>query len=203
MQRRDVAVLLGLLLLLASSGFVTACTRNLADVEPAAPPGNSALATPEPAVDDPTAPPATTATMALTATARPATPTLTAAASPAQSADADVIFVRAVEDEGGNWSFFVTVSHPDLGWEDYADGWDVVLPDGSVLKLDPASPYTRLLLHPHEDEQPFTRSQSGLIIPAGVAYVTVRAHDLVDGFGGREIRVDLAQRAGEGYEIER
>ncbi len=67
MQRQEATVLLGLLLLLASTAFVSACTRNLVDVEPAAPPGASALATPEPAVDGPTAPPATSATMALTA----------------------------------------------------------------------------------------------------------------------------------------
>ncbi|MBN2503631.1 MAG: hypothetical protein JXB38_22840, partial [Anaerolineales bacterium] len=76
-------------------------------------------------------------------------------------ANADVLFVRATQAADGTWSFAVTVEHPDSGWEDYADGWDVVLPDGTVVKPDPDSPFTRLLLHPHENEQPFTRSQSG------------------------------------------
>ena len=108
-----------------------------------------------------------------------------------RSPNADVTYVRATQSGDGSWTFQVTVEHPDTGWEDYADGWDVVLPDGAAIKPDPDSPFTRLLLHPHETEQPFTRSQSGIVIPDGITQVTVRAHDLVDGFGGREVPVDL------------
>lgn len=117
--------------------------------------------------------------------------------------NADVLHVRAVRAADGSWTFHVTVQHPDTGWEDYADGWDVVTPDGTVLKADPDSPFTRLLLHPHVGEQPFTRSQSGIAIPAGVEQVRVRAHDLVDGWGGREIVVDLSRSSGPGFEVER
>lgn len=119
------------------------------------------------------------------------------------SADADVTYVRAVEQGEGRWTFYVTVAHPDTGWEDYANGWDVLLPDGTVILPDPNSPFTRLLLHPHETEQPFTRSQSGIVIPAEVTTVTVRAHDLVDGYGGVEVQVDLTQDSGPGYEVQR
>jgi hypothetical protein len=111
--------------------------------------------------------------------------------------------VRAVEAADGAWTFHVAVQHPDTGWEDYADGWDVLTPDGTVLKPDPDSPFTRLLLHPHENEQPFTRSQSGIVIPSGVIQVRVRAHDLVDGFGGREVVLDLTTLSGEDFEVER
>lgn len=117
--------------------------------------------------------------------------------------NADVLFVRAVQAADGSWTFYVTVSHPDTGWEDYADGWDVALEDGTVLKPDPESPFTRLLLHPHVDEQPFTRSQSKIIIPEGENVVTVRAHDLVDGYGGQVVVVDLSQAEGEGFEVEK
>ena len=117
-------------------------------------------------------------------------------------ANADVAFVRAVAN-GPTWTFHVTVDHPDTGWEDYADGWDVVLPDGTVLKVSPDSPFTRLLLHPHETERPFTRSQSGLVIPAAVTEVRVRAHDLVAGFGGQEVVVDLTQSAGDKFTVDR
>ncbi|RME86089.1 MAG: hypothetical protein D6775_00985 [Caldilineae bacterium] len=126
-------------------------------------------------------------------------PTPTAAGG----ANADVEFVRARQHADGTWTFYVTVRHADTGWDDYADGWDVVLPDGSVAKPDPQSPYTRLLLHPHVNEQPFTRSQSNIRIPDGVTQVTVRAHDLVDGWGGREVVVDLTQSSGPGFEVER
>ena len=117
------------------------------------------------------------------------------------AANADVTFVRATQTGANTWRFDVTVAHPDTGWEDYADGWDVVLPDGTVIKHDPDSPFTRLLLHPHETEQPFTRSQSGIVIPADVTSVTVRAHDIVDGFGGQEIVVDLTQSSGANFEV--
>ncbi|MCF6277798.1 MAG: hypothetical protein L3J16_03490 [Anaerolineales bacterium] len=132
-----------------------------------------------------------------------ATPMKTATPFPPTAANADVIFVRAVQAADGSWTFSVTVRHPDTGWDDYADGWDILTPDGAGLKRNADDPFTRLLVHPHVDEQPFTRSQSGLIIPEGVTQVTVRAHDLLDGFGGREILVDLDKASGEGFEVER
>jgi hypothetical protein len=123
--------------------------------------------------------------------------------------NADVLHVRAVQtsgstgsEQGSTWTFYVTVEHPDAGWQDYADGWDVLTPDGTVLKPDPESPFTRLLLHPHETEQPFTRSQSGIVIPPDVTQVRVRAHDLVDGYGGREVIVDLSVPEGEGFAVQ-
>ena len=116
--------------------------------------------------------------------------------------NADVLFVKAVETSEGVWTFYVTVSHPDRGWKDYADGWDVVTEDGSVLKPDVNSPFTRLLLHPHEDEQPFTWSQSGTKVLKGTSVLTVRAHDIVDGFGGKTVTIDLNVTKGENYEIQ-
>ena len=121
----------------------------------------------------------------------------------ADKANADVLHVRAVQGADSTWTFYVAVAHPDTGWEDYADGWDVVLPDGTAVKPDPDSPFTRLLLHPHENEQPFTRSQSGILIPASMTQVRVRAHDLVDGFGGAEIVVRLEVLSGPGFEVVR
>jgi cytoskeletal protein RodZ len=145
-----------------------------------------------------------------TATAAPsAAPTVLPTETPLPTegsqgqANADVVQVRAVQDTDGPWTFHVTVEHPDTGWEDYADGWDVVTSDGIVLKPDPDSQFTRTLLHPHENEQPFTRSQSGIEIPEGVTEVRVRAHDLVDGFGGQEVVVDLTAESGPDFEVVR
>jgi hypothetical protein len=129
-------------------------------------------------------------------------PTETAADTSASAgADADVEFVRAVEAADGTWTFAVTVRHPDTGWEDYADGWDAVTLQGVVIKRRSEDPFTRLLLHPHETEQPFTRSQAGLVIPEGVTQVIVRAHDIVDGYGGQEVTVDLSAESGSGFEV--
>jgi hypothetical protein len=152
--------------------------------------GLSPIATP---VENPTDPPQLVLpTVVPQATTDPA----------ARRANADVLFVKAVQMADDTWTFEVTVEHQDIGWEDYADGWDVVTPEGEVLKPDPSSPFTRLLLHPHENEQPFTRSQSGIVIPPGLTQVLVRAHDLVDGYGGQEVIVDLTQPSGEGFEVQ-
>ncbi len=97
--------------------------------------------------------------------------------------EADVVDVRATK-SGGSYRFDVTVRHADEGWDHYADAWDVVGPDGTVLG-------TRVLAHPHETEQPFTRSLDGVKIPAGVEEVTIRAHDSVHKYGGREFTVKL------------
>ena len=96
--------------------------------------------------------------------------------------EADVIEVNARPTGEGLYSFNVTVRHADEGWNHYADKWDVVSPDGSVLG-------TRTLYHPHVDEQPFNRGLSGVKIPEGIAIVTVRAHDSVHGYGGKTVTV--------------
>ncbi len=99
---------------------------------------------------------------------------LTLAPGNAVAGEADVLDVKVLKKAAGTYDFEVTVRHADTGWDHYADKWDVVAPDGAVLG-------TRVLLHPHEDEQPFTRSLTGLRIPAGVDRVTVCAHDKVHG----------------------
>ncbi len=119
----------------------------------------------------------------------------------AGTADADVEKVKAEKNGDRGWTFHVTVRHPDTGWEDYSNGWDVVTDSGEVLKTNPGDQFTRVLFHPHETEQPFTRSQQGIQIPPSVKSVTVRAHDIVDGFGGKEVVIDLQTRSGPGYTI--
>ena len=117
--------------------------------------------------------------------------------------DANVTEVFAREEPDGTWTFHVSVTHKDVNWYDYSDGWDVVLPDGSVIKPDPFSMFTRALRHPHVDEQPFTRTQKGINLPEGVDKVTVRAHDKKNGWGGEEIVVDLNVRFGEKFSVKR
>lgn len=98
--------------------------------------------------------------------------------------EADVVAATATPDGKGRWTISATVRHADAGWSHYADRWDVVAPGGAVLA-------SRKLLHPHEHEQPFTRSLSAVAIPAGIGSVTVRAHDSVHGYGGAEYELQL------------
>ena len=95
---------------------------------------------------------------------------------------ADVVEVDVTRTADGTYNFSVTVSHADEGWKHYANKWDVMAPDGTVLG-------TRSLAHPHVDEQPFTRSLGGVKIPEDIDEVTVRAHDLVHGYGGKTMKV--------------
>ncbi len=106
------------------------------------------------------------------------------AASAAWAGEADVVDVRYEQGSDGTYTFHVTVRHADAGWDHYADKWQVVGADGTVLG-------ERVLAHPHDNEQPFTRSQSGIAIPADAVEVTVRAHDKVHGWGGAEMTVAL------------
>ncbi len=104
----------------------------------------------------------------------------------ALAGEADVLAVEAAQDGAGTWRFEVTVKHADEGWEHYADKWEVLAPNGTVLG-------TRVLLHPHETEQPFTRALGGVAVPEGIERVTLRAHDSVHGLGGAEVTVELAR----------
>ncbi len=108
------------------------------------------------------------------------------AAGSAGAGEADVVKVEAFGQRDGTWRFMVSVRHGDTGWDHYADKWDVVGPDGAVLG-------TRVLLHPHESEQPFTRSLGGVKIPPQITQVALRAHDSQHGYGGAEVTVDLAR----------
>jgi hypothetical protein len=105
------------------------------------------------------------------------------AAPGALAGEADVVAVKATP-TGATWRFDVTVRHADAGWAHYADRWDVVGPDGKVLA-------SRVLLHPHDAEQPFTRSLTGVRVPAGVTRVVMRANDKVHGLGGKTMIVEL------------
>jgi hypothetical protein len=90
------------------------------------------------------------------------------------ASDVEIVNVKAVQ-SGGTWRFDVTLRHADSGWDHYADGWEVLAPDGSSLGM-------RVLVHPHETGQPFTRSLGGVMIPEGITEVVIRARDNVDGW---------------------
>jgi hypothetical protein len=100
--------------------------------------------------------------------------------------EADVLGVKTQKKTDGSYIFSVTVSHADEGWGHYADRWEVVTLDGKILG-------TRVLLHPHVGEQPFTRSLAGVEIPEGINKVIIRARDSVHGYGGKEIEVELPE----------
>ena len=90
--------------------------------------------------------------------------------------EADVVDV-SVSGDAGSYVFSVTIASPDSGCGQYADWWEVLGADGSLL-------YRRVLLHSHVTEQPFVRT--GGPVPVGAAdSVWVRAHMNASGYGGQ------------------
>jgi len=79
--------------------------------------------------------------------------------------------------------FHVSILHKDIGWDHYADRFEILSPEGKILA-------TRILAHPHVNEQPFTREKYNVSIPKGLHGVDVRAHDKVHGYGPK-VRVAL------------
>ena len=91
---------------------------------------------------------------------------------------ADTPVIEAVKSvqNGERWTISVTLSHPDTGWDHYADGWEVFDLYGNSLGL-------RVLAHPHVNEQPFTRSLSGVVVPNRIKQILIKTRDNVDGWG--------------------
>lgn len=97
---------------------------------------------------------------------------------------ADVTEAVVSAETAGTFRFDVTVRSTDTGWEKYADAWEIRDMVGAVLG-------TRVLTHPHEDEQPFTRSLAGVEIPDDVLNLEIAARDSVNGFCGEVLVVEI------------
>ena len=97
---------------------------------------------------------------------------------------AQVTHVLATQESNGSWCFGSSVQHDDQGWDHFADRWEVIDLEGNQLGY-------RELAHPHVNEQPFTRSQCGIKIPAEISKVIVRAKCNKHGFGGKPFIVNL------------
>ncbi|MDX1374929.1 MAG: hypothetical protein R3357_05150 [Burkholderiales bacterium] len=102
----------------------------------------------------------------------------------AAAGEADVVAVKPARESANRWRFDVTVRSNDKGWDYYADAFEVLTPDGRLLGR-------RILYHPHEAEQPFTRELTGVKIPPEVKSVVVRARHKPRGYDGETMTVRL------------
>jgi hypothetical protein len=122
-------------------------------------------------------------------------PTLEPSGEPASASSVDdrfptIVGAESVYDDGSDtWSFAVTVSSPYDTPERYADGWRVIGPDDTVYGV-------HTLTHDHAGEQPFTRRQTGVVIPSDVDEVTIEGRDLANGFGGATLTLELDRSTG-------
>ena len=99
---------------------------------------------------------------------------------------ADVV-AATIESSGDTYRVSATILSSDTGWDKYADAWEVRAPDGTILG-------TRILAHPHVDEQPFTRSLGDVDIPDGIEDVEIVARDSVAGFCGETVTITVPGR---------
>ena len=113
--------------------------------------------------------------------------TVLLAVSTLSAGEADVVDVKVSCNSDSVCDFHVSVSHADAGWEHYADRWEIRTTDGKRIGI-------RKLAHPHETEQPFTRSLKNVKIPDGVDVVVVRARDSRHKYGGKEFTVKLDEQ---------
>lgn len=98
-----------------------------------------------------------------------------------------VLAAEASPNGDGTYTVSATVRHGDTGWQHYADNFEVLAPDGTLLQR-------RVLYHPHETEQPFTRSVGDVKVPKGIKQVIVRSHDKVHGYGKETVTITLPDR---------
>jgi hypothetical protein len=85
------------------------------------------------------------------------------------------------------FDFDVTLSSPYDTPQRYADAFRVTTLDGKVLS-------ERILLHDHQNEQPFTRDLYGVKIPVDTKQVMVQGRDQKFGWGGKSMTVTLPGR---------
>lgn len=99
--------------------------------------------------------------------------------------DVKILAANFKNTANGQWSVDVTLKHNDIGWDHYADNWRVVDASGNILG-------DRVLFHPHENEQPFTRSLSNVPIPDDTRLIFIEAHDKVHGWTPNRMAIDLS-----------
>lgn len=109
---------------------------------------------------------------------------LVLAAGTAAAGEADIVDAKVRRGADGTYDFDVTVRSNDRGWDYFADAFEVLTADGRLLGR-------RVLLHPHENEQPFTRELYGVRIPDGVDRVVIRARHKPKGYAGRTLTLPL------------
>jgi hypothetical protein len=89
----------------------------------------------------------------------------------------------------GLWTFSATVSSSETGWDKYADEWRVLSDQTGMVTVFG----TRALLHPHVEEQPFTRSMSGVLVPETFHTVKLVARDSVLDYCGDAFELNIRE----------
>jgi hypothetical protein len=124
--------------------------------------------------------------------AAPATPAKAATPAKQDQRFPDIIGVKVRVSAPDTFDFDVTVSSPYDTPSRYADAFRVmaVAAPGATATIFGE----RILLHDHQDEQPFSRDLYGVKIPRGTKTVVVQGRDQKFGYGGKTFQLDLPGR---------
>ena len=103
-------------------------------------------------------------------------------------ADAPQVISADIVKAGDHWTVMVTVSHEDSGWDHFASGFEVAMPDGTRIAY-------KELTRPHTDSPRIEASLGGLSVPAGTGHVLIRTRCSLVGWSAEPVRIDLPRAA--------
>ena len=110
---------------------------------------------------------------------------LTLSAAPAL-ADAPQVVSAEMSQSGDHWSVTVVMSHEDSGWDHFASGFEVDMPDGTRIAY-------KELTRPHTDSTQIEASLGGLVIPPGTDQVLIRTRCSLVGWSAEPYSVALTE----------
>ena len=90
--------------------------------------------------------------------------------TPAAAGPADVVSVSVAVSGPGQYRFSVTVRHADEGWDHYADRWEVLHPDGTLLG---SAPFTTPMSKNNRSRATFPAFRSLTISPPSWSAPTI------------------------------
>lgn len=100
------------------------------------------------------------------------------------ASDVHILATTIIHQSQNEYLVNVKLQHQDTGWEHYADEWRIVDQHGNILAR-------RILLHPHVNEQPFTRSLSNVKLDDDLSIIYIEAHDKLHGWTENKLEIDL------------
>ncbi|MFT7235844.1 MAG: hypothetical protein ACI9QV_001430 [Methylophagaceae bacterium] len=109
----------------------------------------------------------------------------------AKANEVEILAAALIHQSHDEYLVNVKLRHQDTGWDHYADEWRIIDVQGNILG-------NRLLLHPHVEEQPFTRALSNVKLDDNLTHIYIEAHDKIHGWAKQKLAIELAKmRAGK------
>lgn len=99
-------------------------------------------------------------------------------------ADAPQVITAELTRNGAQWSVTVVLSHEDSGWDHFASGFEVDMPDGTRIAY-------KELTRPHPDSTRIDVSLGGLSIPEGTDHVLIRTRCSLVGWSAEPYAVAM------------